>query len=65
MRVWDSDIFDNDEAGSVTLLMSDLIEGDSELRFDGGDAGAVRRLSVRVTDREVPVRNLIEMLRAP
>ncbi|MFH5805695.1 hypothetical protein [Alienimonas sp. DA493] len=65
VRVWDSDVFDNDEAGTVNLLMSDLTEGDSELRFDGGEAGAIRRLSVRVTDREVPIRNLIEMLRAP
>ncbi|NNJ26068.1 hypothetical protein [Alienimonas chondri] len=65
VRVWDSDLFDNDEAGEVTLLMSDLTEGDSELRFSVDQAGAIRRISVRVTDREVPVRNLIEMLRAP
>ena len=65
VRVWDSDLFDNDEAGTVTLLLRDLVEGDSELRYSGGEAGAIRRLSVRVTDREVPVRNLIEMLRAP
>ena len=66
VRVWDSDLFDNDEAGSVNLLLGDLIEGDSELRYDGGgESGAIRRVSVRVTDREVPVRNLLEMLRAP
>ena len=65
VRVWDSDLFDDDEAGTVKLLIGELVEGDSEFRFDGGEAGAVRRVSVRVTDREVPVRNLLEMLRAP
>ena len=65
VRVWDSDLFDNDEAGTVYLDLADLAEGDTELAFDGGEAGAVRRLSVRVTDREVPVRNLLEVLRAP
>ena len=66
VRVYDSDLFDNDEAGEVTLLLRDLTEGDNELRYTGaGESGAIRRLSVRVTDREVPVRNLIEMLRAP
>ena len=65
VRVWDSDIFDNDEAGTVYLNLGELTEGDTELTFDGGEAGAVRRVSVRVTDREQPVRNLLEMLRAP
>ena len=65
VRVWDSDLFDNDEAGEVKILLRDLVEGDAELRYDGGEAGAIRRLSLRVTDREVPVRNLLEMLRAP
>ncbi|MEM9702832.1 MAG: hypothetical protein AAF907_10370 [Planctomycetota bacterium] len=65
VRVWDSDLIDNDEAGEVTLLISELNEGDSELLFKDEDAGAVRRLTVRVTDREVPIRNLIEMLKAP
>ena len=65
VRVWDSDLFDNDEAGTVYLDLAELTEGDTELTFDGGEAGAVRRVSVRVTDREQPVRNLLEMLRAP
>ena len=65
VRVWDSDVFDNDEAGEVNLILSDLAEGDTELTFAGDEAGSIRRLSVRVTDREQPVRNLLEMLRAP
>ena len=66
VRVYDDDTFDDDEAGTVNLLLGELAEGDTELTYNGeGESGVVRRLSVRVTDREVPVRNLLEMLRAP
>ena len=70
VRVYDDDWgTPDDPAGTVNLLLSELVEGDNDLTYPGNAAaeetGVVRRLSVRVTDREVPVRNLLEMLRAP
>ena len=62
IRVWDSDLFDDDEAGEVELNLSDLHEGKNVFTYDATPENAIARLVVGVTDADQPAASLLEAL---
>ena len=64
VRVWDSDLLDDDEAGEVELNLSDLHEGKNVFTYEPSDENAIARLVVGVTDADQPAASLLEALSA-
>lgn len=60
LTVWDSDLTANDDAGAVTIDLEKLTLGDHTLTFDAGEDNAVKRVVVRLIDKSLPLKELVD-----
>jgi len=65
VNIWDADIADKDEAGTLTLQLADMVLGDNELVFESSEDNAVKRVVVRLIDKSLPLAELLEVAAAP
>ncbi len=63
--VYDSDPLGREHAGSVTLALDALLEGENTFTFEQSQTQAVKRMVLLVTDTDQPVANLLDALGAP
>jgi hypothetical protein len=65
IEVWDSDVAGSDAAGSAVMQLKDFKPGDNTFTFDPTDKNAIKRIVVRVIDKSLPVRELVEEATKP
>ncbi|MEM9414413.1 MAG: hypothetical protein AAGA29_02905 [Planctomycetota bacterium] len=65
LNIWDADVGDKDEAGTITLRLGEMSPGDNELAFEASETQAVKRVVVRLIDHTLPVGELVEAATAP
>lgn len=63
--VYDADPLGRERAGSATMPIDALLEGDNTFTFDETQENAIKRIVMSVTDTDQPVANLLEALGAP
>jgi len=63
--VYDSDPLGRERAGSATLSIEMLLEGDNTFTFEETESNAIKRMVMSVTATDQPVANLLEALGAP
>jgi len=65
IEVWDSDVAGSDAAGSTVMRLKDFKPGDNTFTFEPTDQNAIKRIVVRVVDKSLPIRELVEEATRP
>ena len=65
IEVWDVDLPGSDAAGSAVMNLDQFKLGDNIFTFDESDKNAIKRIVVRVIDKALPVRELVEEATQP
>lgn len=65
IEVWDADLPGSDAAGSATMKLTQFKPGDNTFTFDATDTNAIKRIVIRVVDKALPVKELVEEATRP
>ena len=65
IEVWDNDLAGSDSAGAAIMNLSQFKPGDSTFTFDPTDKNAIKRIVIRVIDKALPVRALVDEATRP
>lgn len=65
IEVWDSDLAGSDAAGAASMKLSQFKPGDNTFHFEPNDKSAIKRIVVRVIDKALPVKELVEEATRP
>jgi hypothetical protein len=63
IEVVDSDVADNDEAGSVEILFKDLRLGTNEFKYEKTSDSAIRRVVLRVLPVDSSLQDLVNLMK--
>ena len=59
----DSDVADNDEAGSVEIAFEDLHVGTNEFKYEKTSDSAIRRVVLRVLPVDSSLQDLVNLMK--
>ncbi|MEM6506115.1 MAG: hypothetical protein AAF711_11780 [Planctomycetota bacterium] len=65
LKVWDSDVPGSNDAGKTVLKLDKLKPGDTTFTYDPSDQNAIKRIVVRVIDKSLPLRELVDEATKP
>ncbi|MEM9346586.1 MAG: hypothetical protein AAGB26_08205 [Planctomycetota bacterium] len=65
LKVWDSDVPGSNAAGNTVLKLDELTLGDTTFTYDPSDQNAIKRIVVRVIDKSLPLRELVDQATKP
>ena len=65
IEVWDSDLAGSDAAGAAIMNLKQFEVGDNTFTFDATDKNAIKRIVVRVIDKSLPIKELVEEATRP
>jgi hypothetical protein len=65
IEVWDNDLAGSDSAGAAIMNLSQFKPGDNTFTFEPTDKNAIKRIVIRVIDKALPVRALVDEATRP
>lgn len=65
IEVWDNDVAGSDAAGAAIMDLNQFELGDNTFTFDETDKNAIKRIVVRVIDKALPIKELVEEATRP
>lgn len=65
LEVWDSDVAGSDAAGAFAMKLDAFELGDNTFTFEPSEENAIKRVVVRVMDKGLPVKELVEEATRP
>ncbi|MEO0474939.1 MAG: hypothetical protein AAF085_03060 [Planctomycetota bacterium] len=65
IEVWDQDLPGSDAAGSAIMKLDQFKPGDNTFTFDPSDENAIKRIVIRVVDKSLPIRELVDEATKP